>query len=159
MLCLAWCCSGPWVCAVSVCTCLSVCVCALSHTCRCPLSCVPFYQWMVLLPPSGSPTPPGCHGCCGASDISPYDPCGVSFLRAHKRLPPACSVQGYFSDAWNTFDSLIVIGSIIDVALSEADVSMRPPWPPASCSLSVCAHSAPCPALASPGQVTGPNFT
>ncbi|XP_008562375.1 PREDICTED: voltage-dependent L-type calcium channel subunit alpha-1C-like, partial [Galeopterus variegatus] len=30
---------------------------------------------------------------------------------------------GYFSDAWNTFDSLIVIGSIIDVALSEADNS------------------------------------
>lgn len=38
---------------------------------------------------------------------------------------PTCSVQGYFSDAWNTFDSLIVIGSIIDVALSEADVSMH----------------------------------
>ena len=87
----------------------------------------------------GSPTPPGCHGCCGASHTSPYDPCGVSFLRAHKRLPPACSVQGYFSDAWNTFDSLIVIGSIIDVALSEADVSMRPPWPPASCPLCLCA--------------------
>ncbi|KAB1264532.1 Voltage-dependent L-type calcium channel subunit alpha-1D, partial [Camelus dromedarius] len=30
---------------------------------------------------------------------------------------------GYFSDAWNTFDSLIVIGSIVDVALSEADNS------------------------------------
>ncbi|XP_059878674.1 voltage-dependent L-type calcium channel subunit alpha-1D isoform X1 [Delphinus delphis] len=29
--------------------------------------------------------------------------------------------KGYFSDAWNTFDSLIVIGSIVDVALSEAD--------------------------------------
>ncbi|KAF7469541.1 hypothetical protein GHT09_019201 [Marmota monax] len=37
--------------------------------------------------------------------------------------------KGYFSDAWNTFDSLIVIGSIIDVALSEADVSMRLVWP------------------------------
>uniref|UniRef100_A0A4X2KXQ4 Voltage-dependent L-type calcium channel subunit alpha n=1 Tax=Vombatus ursinus TaxID=29139 RepID=A0A4X2KXQ4_VOMUR len=31
--------------------------------------------------------------------------------------------KGYFSDAWNTFDSLIVIGSIVDVALSEADNS------------------------------------
>ncbi|XP_073086823.1 voltage-dependent L-type calcium channel subunit alpha-1D isoform X8 [Manis javanica] len=31
--------------------------------------------------------------------------------------------KGYFSDAWNTFDSLIVMGSIIDVALSEADNS------------------------------------
>ncbi|MEE6501693.1 hypothetical protein FKM82_004299 [Ascaphus truei] len=29
--------------------------------------------------------------------------------------------KGYFSDAWNTFDSLIVIGSIVDVVLSEAD--------------------------------------
>lgn len=41
---------------------------------------------------------------------------------------PTCSVQGYFSDAWNTFDSLIVIGSIIDVALSEADVSIHTVW-------------------------------
>uniref|UniRef100_A0A8C5R6D1 Voltage-dependent L-type calcium channel subunit alpha n=1 Tax=Leptobrachium leishanense TaxID=445787 RepID=A0A8C5R6D1_9ANUR len=30
--------------------------------------------------------------------------------------------KGYFSDAWNTFDSLIVIGSIVDVVLSEAEV-------------------------------------
>eukprot|EP00069_Balaena_mysticetus_P015268 bmy_09136T0 len=33
--------------------------------------------------------------------------------------------KGYFSDAWNTFDSLIVIGSIVDVALSEADVMLH----------------------------------
>uniref|UniRef100_A0A8C4UYC1 Voltage-dependent L-type calcium channel subunit alpha n=1 Tax=Falco tinnunculus TaxID=100819 RepID=A0A8C4UYC1_FALTI len=33
--------------------------------------------------------------------------------------------KGYFSDAWNTFDSLIVIGSIVDVVLSEADVTMH----------------------------------
>uniref|UniRef100_A0A452I7P0 Voltage-dependent L-type calcium channel subunit alpha n=1 Tax=Gopherus agassizii TaxID=38772 RepID=A0A452I7P0_9SAUR len=32
--------------------------------------------------------------------------------------------KGYFSDAWNAFDSLIVIGSIVDVVLSEADVSI-----------------------------------
>uniref|UniRef100_A0A2K5D3J9 Voltage-dependent L-type calcium channel subunit alpha n=1 Tax=Aotus nancymaae TaxID=37293 RepID=A0A2K5D3J9_AOTNA len=44
--------------------------------------------------------------------------------------------KGYFSDAWNTFDSLIVIGSIIDVALSEADVSMHLAWPPPVSSLS-----------------------
>ncbi|XP_043933418.1 voltage-dependent L-type calcium channel subunit alpha-1D [Protopterus annectens] len=31
--------------------------------------------------------------------------------------------KGYFSDAWNTFDALIVIGSIIDVVLSEIDSS------------------------------------
>lgn len=32
--------------------------------------------------------------------------------------------QGYFGDPWNVFDFLIVIGSIIDVILSEIDVSM-----------------------------------
>lgn len=31
--------------------------------------------------------------------------------------------QGYFGDPWNVFDFLIVIGSIIDVILSEIDVS------------------------------------
>ncbi|XP_038422079.1 voltage-dependent L-type calcium channel subunit alpha-1D isoform X5 [Canis lupus familiaris] len=36
--------------------------------------------------------------------------------------------KGYFSDAWNTFDSLIVIGSIIDVALSEADHYFTDAW-------------------------------
>uniref|UniRef100_A0A670HXQ1 Voltage-dependent L-type calcium channel subunit alpha n=1 Tax=Podarcis muralis TaxID=64176 RepID=A0A670HXQ1_PODMU len=29
--------------------------------------------------------------------------------------------KGYFSDAWNSFDSLVVIGSIVDIVLSEAD--------------------------------------
>lgn len=33
--------------------------------------------------------------------------------------------QGYFGDPWNVFDFLIVIGSIIDVILSEIDVSIR----------------------------------
>uniref|UniRef100_A0A6Q2YUN0 Voltage-dependent L-type calcium channel subunit alpha n=1 Tax=Esox lucius TaxID=8010 RepID=A0A6Q2YUN0_ESOLU len=37
-------------------------------------------------------------------------------------LPP-----GYFSDPWNVFDFLIVIGSIIDVILSEINVSTSPP--------------------------------
>uniref|UniRef100_A0A8C8BQ75 Voltage-dependent L-type calcium channel subunit alpha n=1 Tax=Otus sunia TaxID=257818 RepID=A0A8C8BQ75_9STRI len=32
-------------------------------------------------------------------------------------------VRGYFGDPWNVFDFLIVIGSIIDVILSEIDVS------------------------------------
>ncbi|XP_060164336.1 voltage-dependent L-type calcium channel subunit alpha-1D isoform X1 [Globicephala melas] len=36
--------------------------------------------------------------------------------------------KGYFSDAWNTFDSLIVIGSIVDVALSEADHYFTDAW-------------------------------
>lgn len=34
------------------------------------------------------------------------------------------SSQGYFGDPWNVFDFLIVIGSIIDVILSEIDVSV-----------------------------------
>ncbi|XP_005988501.1 voltage-dependent L-type calcium channel subunit alpha-1S [Latimeria chalumnae] len=35
----------------------------------------------------------------------------------------AFKVKGYFSDPWNVFDFLIVIGSIIDVVLSEIDDS------------------------------------
>uniref|UniRef100_A0A8K9V4Y2 Voltage-dependent L-type calcium channel subunit alpha n=1 Tax=Oncorhynchus mykiss TaxID=8022 RepID=A0A8K9V4Y2_ONCMY len=35
--------------------------------------------------------------------------------------------RGYFSDPWNVFDFLIVIGSIIDVILSEINVSTSPP--------------------------------
>lgn len=36
-------------------------------------------------------------------------------------------MQGYFSDPWNVFDFLIVIGSVIDVILSETNVSMTLP--------------------------------
>uniref|UniRef100_A0A8C3PC83 Voltage-dependent L-type calcium channel subunit alpha n=1 Tax=Chrysemys picta bellii TaxID=8478 RepID=A0A8C3PC83_CHRPI len=36
--------------------------------------------------------------------------------------------KGYFSDAWNAFDSLIVIGSIVDVVLSEADHYFTDAW-------------------------------
>uniref|UniRef100_A0A7N8Y4B1 Voltage-dependent L-type calcium channel subunit alpha n=1 Tax=Mastacembelus armatus TaxID=205130 RepID=A0A7N8Y4B1_9TELE len=31
--------------------------------------------------------------------------------------------RGYFGDAWNVFDALVVIGSIVDIVLSELDVS------------------------------------
>lgn len=51
------------------------------------------------------------------------------FIYNHERLHPACSVQGYFSDSWNTFDSLVVLGSIVDIVLSEADVSIPQPNP------------------------------
>uniref|UniRef100_A0A8C4KVK1 Voltage-dependent L-type calcium channel subunit alpha n=1 Tax=Equus asinus asinus TaxID=83772 RepID=A0A8C4KVK1_EQUAS len=37
----------------------------------------------------------------------------------------AFKARGYFGDPWNVFDFLIVIGSIIDVILSEIDVSTR----------------------------------
>ncbi|KAI4900447.1 hypothetical protein NFI96_007068 [Prochilodus magdalenae] len=36
------------------------------------------------------------------------------------------SQAGYFSDPWNVFDFLIVIGSIIDVILSEINEVMAP---------------------------------
>lgn len=32
-------------------------------------------------------------------------------------------LQGYFGDPWNVFDFVIVIGSVVDVILSEIDVS------------------------------------
>lgn len=35
------------------------------------------------------------------------------------------SVQGYFGDPWNVFDFIIVVGSVVDVILSEVDVSMN----------------------------------
>uniref|UniRef100_A0A8C6NPN2 Voltage-dependent L-type calcium channel subunit alpha n=1 Tax=Nothobranchius furzeri TaxID=105023 RepID=A0A8C6NPN2_NOTFU len=35
----------------------------------------------------------------------------------------AFKVRGYFGDPWNVFDFIIVIGSVVDVILSEVDVS------------------------------------
>lgn len=32
-------------------------------------------------------------------------------------------VQNYFADAWNTFDALIVVGSVVDIAITEINVS------------------------------------
>lgn len=46
--------------------------------------------------------------------------------------PP--STQHYFVDAWNTFDALIVVGSIVDIAITEVNVSSpnsRAPFLPA----------------------------
>lgn len=31
--------------------------------------------------------------------------------------------QHYFADAWNTFDALIVVGSVVDIAITEVNVS------------------------------------
>lgn len=36
-------------------------------------------------------------------------------------------MQHYFFDAWNTFDALIVVGSIVDIAISEVNVSSPTP--------------------------------
>lgn len=61
-------------------------------------------------------------------------------LRAHVRLPyltpvyvvypTGCSLllflpsQHYFIDPWNSFDALIVVGSVLDIAVSEFSVSL-----------------------------------
>lgn len=64
-----------------------------------------------------------------ASTLQPHvrtsTPCWTPglFLSRLTRLRPV--PQGYFGDPWNVFDFLIVIGSIIDVILSEIDVSVR----------------------------------
>uniref|UniRef100_A0A8B9E574 Voltage-dependent L-type calcium channel subunit alpha n=1 Tax=Anser cygnoides TaxID=8845 RepID=A0A8B9E574_ANSCY len=43
----------------------------------------------------------------------------------------------YFTDAWNTFDALIVVGSVVDIAITEVNVSSN-----CSCEGSaVCRHS------------------
>lgn len=33
--------------------------------------------------------------------------------------------QHYFTDAWNTFDALIVVGSVVDIAITEVNVSSK----------------------------------
>ncbi|KTG44879.1 hypothetical protein cypCar_00006943 [Cyprinus carpio] len=41
----------------------------------------------------------------------------------------AFKAKGYFGDPWNVFDFIIVVGSIVDVVLSEVDVSCAgSPW-------------------------------
>uniref|UniRef100_A0A6Q2YWI8 Voltage-dependent L-type calcium channel subunit alpha n=1 Tax=Esox lucius TaxID=8010 RepID=A0A6Q2YWI8_ESOLU len=35
----------------------------------------------------------------------------------------------YFVDAWNTFDALIVVGSVVDIAITEVNVSRHTCWP------------------------------
>lgn len=40
-------------------------------------------------------------------------------------------MQHYFVDAWNTFDALIVVGSIVDIAITEVNVSSPNPSLPA----------------------------
>lgn len=36
-------------------------------------------------------------------------------------------LQNYFADAWNTFDALIVVGSVVDIAITEINVSNHLP--------------------------------
>lgn len=48
--------------------------------------------------------------------------------------------QHYFVDAWNTFDALIVVGSIVDIAITEVNVSSPTPSLPA-CLLLTFPHT------------------
>lgn len=41
---------------------------------------------------------------------------------------PHLFLQGYFGDPWNVFDFIIVIGSVVDVILSEVNVSVFRSW-------------------------------
>lgn len=33
-------------------------------------------------------------------------------------------LQHYFTDAWNSFDALIVVGSVVDIVVTEFSVSL-----------------------------------
>lgn len=45
-------------------------------------------------------------------------------LVLHLPLPAGCvchRIQGYVGDAWNVFDALVVIGSVVDIILSQVE--------------------------------------
>lgn len=46
-------------------------------------------------------------------------------LLSHTRQSFLVFCKGYFGDPWNVFDFVIVIGSVVDVILSEIDVSTK----------------------------------
>lgn len=51
--------------------------------------------------------------------------CSVLFFCCFSVL--STPTQHYFVDAWNTFDALIVVGSIVDIAITEVNVSSPTP--------------------------------
>lgn len=57
-----------------------------------------------------------------AFKIKVEKPLMVSVMVPDNERPPPL-LQGYFGDPWNVFDFIIVIGSVVDVILSEVDVS------------------------------------
>lgn len=60
--------------------------------------------------------------------------CSVLFFCCFSVL--STPMQHYFVDAWNTFDALIVVGSIVDIAITEVNVSSPTPSLP-SCLLAL----------------------
>lgn len=73
---------------------------------------------------------------CKPSDSQPGEK-GFILVQKYSIFLAGCPLrltQGYFGDAWNVFDALVVIGSIVDIVLSEIDVSKRG-WTEHRCSL------------------------
>lgn len=58
-----------------------------------------------------------------AFKIKVEKPLMLSVMVPDNERPPLF-LQGYFGDPWNVFDFIIVIGSVVDVILSEVDVSL-----------------------------------
>ena len=82
-----------------------------------------FFSVSFLLPPSSTPIHPPISLSLSLSlplwtTSLPLSVLYVSLL---------CSLhwckQNYFADAWNTFDALIVVGSVVDIAITEMNVS------------------------------------
>lgn len=55
------------------------------------------------------------------SHILYWSPNLVCWLREHSAMLSS-HLQHYFADAWNTFDALIVVGSVVDIAVTEVNV-------------------------------------
>ena len=53
--------------------------------------------------------------------------CSVLFFCCFFFSVLSTPTQHYFVDAWNTFDALIVVGSIVDIAITEVNVSSPTP--------------------------------
>lgn len=47
----------------------------------------------------------------------------VSFSLSHSHTKIVVFFQHYFVDAWNSFDALIVVGSVVDIVVTEFSVS------------------------------------
>lgn len=50
-----------------------------------------------------------------------WSPTLLFWLKEQSTLLSSC-LQHYFADAWNTFDALIVVGSVVDIAVTEVNV-------------------------------------
>ena len=69
------------------------------------------------------------------SCVSPSSSSSVGVFSVSVSLccPVHSQLQHYFVDAWNTFDALIVVGSIVDIAITEVNVSSATRSPAPAC--------------------------